>query len=90
VTSATVVGMIPAIALVVMLRKGAPLQPRLTLMLGALAMAARCADDRQRNHPHGNVCRQVSNQRARCDERCRITAATTAFAELHIMRGTPL
>jgi hypothetical protein len=38
--SATVIGIIPAVAMVVMLRKGAPLHPRLTLMLGALAVAA--------------------------------------------------
>ena len=38
--SATIIGIIPAIAMVAMLRKGAPLQPRLTLMLGALAVAA--------------------------------------------------
>jgi hypothetical protein len=39
-SSATIIGIIPAIAMVVMLRKGAPLQPRLTLMLGAVAVAA--------------------------------------------------
>lgn len=38
--SATVIGIVPAVAMVVMLRKGAPLCPRLTLALGALAVAA--------------------------------------------------
>jgi len=38
--SATIIGIIPAIAMVVMLRKGAPLHPRMTLTLGALAVAA--------------------------------------------------
>ena len=38
--SATLIGIVPAIAMVVMLRKGAPLHPRLTLVLGALAVAA--------------------------------------------------
>jgi hypothetical protein len=38
--SATIISIIPAIAMVAMLRKGAPLQPRITLMLGALAVAA--------------------------------------------------
>ncbi len=36
----SMVGAIPAFAMVVMLRRGAPLQPRLTLALGALAAAA--------------------------------------------------
>jgi hypothetical protein len=38
--SATIIGIVPAAAMVVMLRKGAPLYPRLTLALGALAVAA--------------------------------------------------
>jgi hypothetical protein len=38
--SATIIGIIPAVAMVVMLRRGAPLYPRLTLALGALAVAA--------------------------------------------------
>lgn len=38
--SATIIGIVPAVAMVVMLRRGAPLHPRLTLMLGALAVAA--------------------------------------------------
>lgn len=38
--SATIIGIIPAVAMVVMLRRGAPLYPRLTLVLGALAVAA--------------------------------------------------
>jgi hypothetical protein len=38
--SATIIGIVPAVAMVVMLRKGAPLYPRITLALGALAVAA--------------------------------------------------
>lgn len=38
--SATVIGIVPAVAMVVMLRKGAPIYPRLALALGALAVAA--------------------------------------------------
>jgi len=38
--SATIIGIVPAIAMVAMLRRGAPLYPRLTLALGALAVAA--------------------------------------------------
>ena len=38
--SATIIGIVPAVAMVVMLRRGAPLYPRLTLALGALAVAA--------------------------------------------------
>lgn len=38
--SATIIGIVPAVAMVLMLRKGAPLYPRLTLALGALAVAA--------------------------------------------------
>jgi hypothetical protein len=38
--SATIIGIIPAVAMVVMLRSGAPLYPRLTMTLGALAVAA--------------------------------------------------
>lgn len=38
--SATIIGIVPAVAMVVMLRRGAPLCPRLTLVLGALAVAA--------------------------------------------------
>ena len=38
--SATIIGVVPAIAMVVMLRRGAPLLPRLTLTLGGLAVAA--------------------------------------------------
>jgi len=38
--SATIIGIVPALAMVVMLRRGAPLYPRLTLVLGALAVAA--------------------------------------------------
>lgn len=37
---AMVIGIVPAVAMVVMLRRGAPLLPRLTLVLGALAVAA--------------------------------------------------
>jgi hypothetical protein len=37
---ATVIGIVPAAAIVVMLRKGAPLNPRLTLALAAVAVAA--------------------------------------------------
>ncbi len=37
---AAVIGIVPAIALVIMLRRGAPLLPRSTLMLGALSVAA--------------------------------------------------
>ncbi len=38
--SATVIGIVPAVAMVLMLRKGAPIYPRLALALGALAVAA--------------------------------------------------
>jgi hypothetical protein len=38
--AAAFVGIIPAIAMVVMLRRGAPLFPRMTVALGALAVAA--------------------------------------------------
>jgi len=38
--SATIIGIVPAIAMVIMLRKGAALHPRLTLASGALAVAA--------------------------------------------------
>lgn len=38
--SATIIGIIPAIAVVIMLRKGAPLHPRVTLALAALAVAS--------------------------------------------------
>jgi hypothetical protein len=38
--SAAVIGIVPAAVLVVMLRKGAPLRPRLTLALAALAVAS--------------------------------------------------
>lgn len=38
--SATIIGVVPAVAMVVMLRRGAPLLPRLTLTLGGLAVAA--------------------------------------------------
>lgn len=38
--SATIIGIVPAIAMIIMLRQGAPLFPRLTLVLGALAVAA--------------------------------------------------
>src|SRR5262249_1504477 len=37
---ALVLSVLPAVAMIVMLRRGAPLVPRLTLMLGALAVAA--------------------------------------------------
>jgi hypothetical protein len=37
---AALVGIIPALAMIVMLRRGAPLYPRTTLVLGALAVAA--------------------------------------------------
>jgi hypothetical protein len=37
---ATIIGMVPAIALVMMLRRGASLNPRLTLALAALAVAS--------------------------------------------------
>jgi hypothetical protein len=37
---AAVIGIVPAVAMVLMLRKGAPLFPRLTLALGGLAVAA--------------------------------------------------
>jgi hypothetical protein len=37
---ASIIGILPALAMVVMLRRGAPLLPRLTLVLGALAVAA--------------------------------------------------
>jgi hypothetical protein len=35
-----VIGIVPAVAMVLMLRRGAPLYPRLTLLLGALAVGA--------------------------------------------------
>ena len=38
--TAAVIGIVPAVAMVAMLRRGAPLSPRLTLGLGALAVAA--------------------------------------------------
>jgi hypothetical protein len=38
--AAVLIGTIPAVAMVVMLRRGAPLYPRATLALGALAVAA--------------------------------------------------
>jgi hypothetical protein len=38
--AALLIGAVPAAAMVVMLRRGAPLYPRATLMLGALAVAA--------------------------------------------------
>jgi hypothetical protein len=38
--SALLIGIVPAVAMVVMLRRGAPLYPRMTLALGALAVAA--------------------------------------------------
>ena len=38
--SATIIGIVPAVVMVLMLRKGVPLHPRLTLLLGALAVAA--------------------------------------------------
>jgi hypothetical protein len=37
---ASLIGIVPAIALVIMLRRGAPLRPRITLALAALAVAA--------------------------------------------------
>ncbi len=37
---ATLIGIVPALALVIMLRRGAPLYPRITLALAALAVAA--------------------------------------------------
>ncbi|KAB2916348.1 MAG: DUF1109 domain-containing protein [Hyphomicrobiaceae bacterium] len=37
---ATVIGIVPTIVLVIMLRKGAPLRPRVTLALAALAVAS--------------------------------------------------
>lgn len=37
---ATIIGIVPAAAIVAMLRKGAPLYPRLTLALAALAVAS--------------------------------------------------
>ena len=37
---ATIIGIVPAAAIVVILRKGMPLHPRLTLALGALAVAS--------------------------------------------------
>jgi hypothetical protein len=37
---ATVIGIVPAIVLVIMLRRGAPLRPRVTLALAALAVAS--------------------------------------------------
>jgi hypothetical protein len=40
--SATIIGIVPAVAMIVMLRKGAALHPRLTLAMGALAVAAIC------------------------------------------------
>jgi hypothetical protein len=38
--AASVIGIVPAIAMLIMLRRGAPLYPRATLALGALAVAA--------------------------------------------------
>ncbi len=38
--SAAIIGIVPAAAMVAMLRKGVPLHPRLTLALGALAVAS--------------------------------------------------
>lgn len=38
--AASVIGILPAVVMVLMLRRGAPLYPRLTLLLGALAVAA--------------------------------------------------
>jgi len=38
--TATIIGIIPAVALVLMLRRGAPLNPRLTLALAVLAVAS--------------------------------------------------
>jgi hypothetical protein len=38
--AASVIGIVPAVAMVLMLRRGAPLYPRLTLLLGALAVGA--------------------------------------------------
>jgi hypothetical protein len=38
--AASVIGILPAIAMVVMLRRGAPLYPRVSVALGALAVAA--------------------------------------------------
>jgi hypothetical protein len=38
--AAALVGIVPAVAMVVMLRRGAPLSPRVTLALGALAVGA--------------------------------------------------
>ena len=38
--SATIIGIVPAIVLVIMLRRGAPLHPRWTLALAALAVAS--------------------------------------------------
>jgi hypothetical protein len=38
--AAMLIGVVPAVAMVVMLRRGAPLYPRVTLALGALAVAA--------------------------------------------------
>jgi hypothetical protein len=37
---AAIIGIVPAVAIVAMLRKGAPLRPRLTLALAALAVAS--------------------------------------------------
>lgn len=37
---ATYIGIVPALAMIVMLRRGAPLFPRVTLVLGAVAVAA--------------------------------------------------
>ena len=38
--AASVIGIVPAVAMVLMLRRGAPLYPRVTLLFGALAVAA--------------------------------------------------
>jgi hypothetical protein len=37
---ATIIGIVPAAAIIIMLRKAAPLHPRLTLALAALAVAS--------------------------------------------------
>lgn len=42
-TAAALVGIVPAIAIVIMLRRGAPLFPRATLALAGLAVGARAA-----------------------------------------------
>jgi hypothetical protein len=38
--AASVIGILPAVVMLLMLRRGAPLHPRVTLLLGALAVAA--------------------------------------------------